>query len=440
LRREGAIYRGTGPRPLLSTLPIPIGQLPCGFAYDGFQPERCFIGAFYKDVFSNLEALRQFAAKVNPDGGALGAPTLSQLYQANEKAYAGYGQLRYEFDAGFPIDGTIGVRVVRTEASLTGNQRNDQTGVVSEITRTNEYTDVLPNVSMRLAFQDNLQARLAYTETRTRPNFSDLNPSGTIFPPSGACQTQGPTSPNCFQNANGGNPDLQPIESRNFDATLEYYFARQGAFTLSLFHRDVKNFIFRSTQDVPGAGQNGITLRLEAPFNTGDGKISGFEAAFTTFFDYDWLPDFARGFGVQANYTYIDASTELAPQYSNNQLKGQQDFPGVSKHSYNLVGMYERNNISARLAYNWRSDFAVEPRDIQGNQAFLRQDSLGTLDFSASYTPFENITIAFDALNLLAGSQPIRTYRAFAGGNGATFPWGRKYLERVYSIGIRFRY
>jgi TonB-dependent receptor len=439
-RSEGAVYRGTGPRPALSALPIPIGALRCGFVYDDFQAERCFVGASFKDVFANLDALRQFAAQTEPGPGPLGAPVLARQYTANEKSYAGYGQLRYEFDAGFPIDGSIGVRVVQTKSSLTGNQRNDATGVVSEITRDNEYTDVLPNVSMRLGFLTNLQARLAYTETRTRPNFSDLSPSGSIFPPSGACQTEGTSSPNCFQNANGGNPDLRPIESRNYDATLEYYFARQGAFTLSLFHRDVKNFIFRSTQDIAGAGQNGIRLRLDAPFNTGNGKISGFEAAFTTFFDYDWLPDFARGFGVQANYTYIDASTELAPQYSNNQLKGQQDFPGVSKHSYNLVGMYERNKLSARLAYNWRSDFAVEPRDIQGNQAFLRQDSLGTLDFSASYTPVENLTIAFDALNLLAGSQPIRTYRAFAGGNGAVFPWGRKYLERVYSIGVRFRY
>ncbi|HEX9946346.1 MAG TPA: TonB-dependent receptor [Allosphingosinicella sp.] len=438
-RREGDVYRPAGVRPPLSSLPIGIGPLRCGFAYDDFQAERCFIGASYGDVFSNLDELRQFATQNNPDGGALGAPVSRQLYTANEKSYAGYGQLRYEFDVGIPIDGNIGVRVVQTKSSLIGEQRGP-TGAVTTITRENDYTDILPNVSMRLGFRENLQARLAYTETRTRPNFSDLNPSGSISPPSGACQSEGLNSPNCFQNANGGNPDLQPIESRNFDATLEYYFARQGAFTLSAFHRDVKNFIFRSTQDIAGAGQGGITLRLDAPFNTGNGSISGFEAAFTTFFDYDWLPGFARGFGVQANYTYLDASTELAPQYSDNQLPGQQDFPGVSKHSYNLVGMYERNNISARLAYNWRSDFAVEPRDIQGNQAFLRQDSLGTLDFSASYTPVKNLTIAFDALNLLAGSQPIRTYRAFAGGNGATFPWGRKYLERVFSIGIRFRY
>ncbi|MGZ8308117.1 MAG: TonB-dependent receptor domain-containing protein, partial [Allosphingosinicella sp.] len=266
-----------------------------------------------------------------------------------------------------------------------------------------------------------------------------LTPSITVFSPSGACTTLGVNDPNCFQDASGGNPDLRPIQSRNYDATLEYYFARQGSMSLALFRRDVRGFIFRSRETVPYDSPIG-EIRLDAPFNSGKGKIEGAEFAFTTFFDYDWLPGFAKGFGIQANYTYIDASTELAAQYRDNQLPGQQDFPNVSKHAYNLIGMYERNNVTARLAYNWRSQFVVDYRDIQGLQAPLRQDSLGQLDFSMSYTPIKNVTIAFDALNILAGKQPIRTYREFAGGNGATFPWGRKYLERVFSLGVRFRY
>ncbi|HEX8307645.1 MAG TPA: TonB-dependent receptor, partial [Allosphingosinicella sp.] len=284
-----------------------------------------------------------------------------------------------------------------------------------------------------------LQARLAYTETRTRPNFNDLTPAITLSAPEGACAIQGPQGSNCFQNASGGNPDLRPIESRNYDATLEYYFARQGSASVALFRRDVRGFIFRSRETVPFDSPIG-EIRLDAPFNAGKGKIEGAEFAFTTFFDYDWLPGFAKGFGFQANYTYINASTELSSQYRDNQLPGQQDFPNVSKHAYNLVGLYERNNVSARLAYNWRSNFVVDYRDIQGLQAPLRQDSLGQLDFSMSYTPFKNLTFAFDALNILAGKQPIRTYREFAGGNGAIFPFQRKYLERVFSLGIRFRY
>jgi len=442
-REEGTLYRSTDgvTRPPLANLPISIGRVGCGFAYDNYQPERCFVGTSFGEVFSNVDALRNFASTVNPNGGPLGDVGIDPLsiYDANEKTYSGYGQLKFEFGGSMPIDGAVGLRVVRTVNHLDSSQRDAVTGVISPITRTNRYTDLLPNASIRVQFMPELQARLAYTETRTRPNFNDLTPSITVFAPSGACTTLGVNDPNCFQDASGGNPDLRPIQSRNYDATLEYYFARQGSLSLALFRRDVRGFIFRSRETVPFDSPIG-EIRLDAPFNSGKGKIEGAELAFTTFFDYDWLPGFAKGFGIQANYTYIDASTELAAQYRDNQLPGQQDFPNVSKHAYNLIGMYERNNVTARLAYNWRSQFVVDYRDIQGLQAPLRQDSLGQLDFSMSYTPIENVTIAFDALNILAGKQPIRTYREFAGGNGATFPWGRKYLERVFSLGVRFRY
>jgi TonB-dependent receptor len=442
-REEGTLYRSTDGvvRPPLANLPIGLGPVGCGFAYDHIQAETCFVGVSFNDVFANVDALRGFATNVNPNGGPLGDVGIDPLsiYDANEKTYAAYGQVKYEFGTSIPIDGAIGLRVVRTVDTLDSSQRDAATGVISPITRKSHYTDLLPNASLRVQFMPNLQGRLAYTETRTRPNFNDLTPSITIFSPSGACTTLGLQNPNCFQDASGGNPDLKPIQSRNYDATLEYYFARQGSLSAALFRRDVRGFIFRSRETVPFANPIG-EIRLDAPFNSGKGKIEGAELAFTTFFDYDWLPGFAKGFGIQANYTYIDASTELAAQYRDNQLPGQQDFPGVSKHAYNLIGMYERNNVSARLAYNWRSKFVVDYRDIQGLQAPLIQDSLGQLDFSMSYTPVKNLTVAFDALNILAGKQPIRTYREFAGGNGATFPWGRKYLERVFSLGIRFRY
>jgi TonB-dependent receptor len=442
-REEGSLYRSTDGvvRPPLTSLPIDVGQVGCGFTYDNYQPERCFVGVSFGDVFSNIDQLRAFATTVNPGGGPLGDAGIDPLsvYDANEKTYAGYGQLKFEFGSSIPIDGAIGVRVVRTVNRLASFQRDDVTGAITPITRTNRYTDILPNASVRVEFMPNLQGRLAYTETRTRPNFTDLSPGITLNTPTSACQDLGLDNDGCFQNASGGNPDLKPIQSRNYDATLEYYFARQGSASVALFRRDVDGFIFRSRETVPFDNPIG-EIRLDAPFNSGKGKIEGAEFAFTTFFDYDWLPGFAKGFGVQANYTYINASTELSSQYRDNQLPGQQDFPNVSKHAYNLVGLYERNNVSARLAYNWRSSFVVDYRDIQGLQAPLRQDSLGQLDFSMSYTPFENLTIAFDALNILAGKQPIRTYREFAGGNGATFPWGRKYLERVFSIGVRFRY
>lgn len=197
----------------------------------------------------------------------------------------------------------------------------------------------------------------------------------------------------------------------------------------------MSNFIFRNsvTEEITGA-PNVIT---NLPTNGGNGRLQGAEVAFTSFLDFDSLPEWARGFGMQANYTYIDASTELAPGFQDR-LPGQQPFPGVSEHSYNVVGLYERSQFSARLAYNWRSDFVIEYQDLQqGFLSPLTQQGLGTLDFSATITPIENITVAFDMLNILA--QPVKTDRVYNEA-GDSYNFQTRYLERVYSLGVRFRF
>ncbi len=72
--------------------------------------------------------------------------------------------------------------------------------------------------------------------------------------------------------------------------------------------------------------------------NGGSGTLKGVEAALT---QRIW-----GGFGVQANYTYSDAS-----------LDSGNPFPGNSKDTYNLVAYFENPLISARLAYTFRSHF-----------------------------------------------------------------------------------
>jgi TonB-dependent receptor len=431
-RRNGQRYIGTLGRGIrYFDLPIE-GHNLTGFTYDDLQPERTFPQATFKSVFDNIDELRTLT------GFPTGAPPFNPLetFEANEENYALYGQARYNFDLGIPVSGTVGLRAVHTKTALTGTSRQFTTTgeVTAPITASNEYWDYLPSISARLEFTPELQLRLAHTETRTRPNFDQLNPGGFLGTVPSVC-TPDPDAPNCFRSFDGGNPGLQPLQSKNYDASLEYYFSRNGFASLAFFRRDVSNFIFRTTTtlEIPDAPD----LQGNLPVNGGKGRLDGVEAQITTFLDFPWVPNWAQGFGFQANYTYIDAGTELAPAIAT-QLPGRQPVPNVSKHAYNLVAMYERSNVSARLAYNWRSKFVVEYQNLQQNfWSPLYQDSLGTLDFSASYTPIENVTIAFDFLNILA--DPRKTYRAYNTA-GDTYRFQTIYLERVYSLGVRFRF
>jgi outer membrane receptor protein involved in Fe transport len=188
-------------------------------------------------------------------------------------------------------------------------------------------------------------------------------------------------------------------------------------------------------------------LNINRPFNGDDGRLQGVEVSLGTFFDFDFLPEWARGFGLRGNYTYIDAGAEL-PADQAESLPGQQPVVGVSEHAYNIVALYEKPQFSARLAYNYQSsfvdgynrvrDFTLPAAGLPNSAPFLPiiEDGRGVLDFSASVNPRENVTIAFNVSNILG--TPVRRHRAYNVA-GDIFPRQVKYLERIFSLGVRVR-
>jgi TonB-dependent receptor len=146
------------------------------------------------------------------------------------------------------------------------------------------------------------------------------------------------------------------------------------------------------------------------PVNAPGAKISGFEAAYNQFFDF--LPHPFDGLGVQANFTYVKNSgitnTNLgAPNTPTNTNAGNAGtsldpgaLEGISKYSYNLVGMYEKGPISARVAYNWRSKYLVTAVDCCVYLPVWQKAS-GFLDASIRYRIGDAIELSVEASNLL---------------------------------------
>ena len=58
------------------------------------------------------------------------------------------------------------------------------------------------------------------------------------------------------------------------------------------------------------------------------------------------------GFGFIANGTIVDSKTS----YDDMDLSQQFVVSGISD-SANLIGFYEKNGLSIRIAYNWRDKF-----------------------------------------------------------------------------------
>ncbi|WP_267396163.1 MULTISPECIES: TonB-dependent receptor [unclassified Sphingomonas] len=452
-RDFGSIYNNVAvpgvngaPNILFEDQGIPLTSLPGadvratlpGFTFNNAQPNVAYAALTRDSIRDNLAALRTFFRE--PAGTVAFDPL--QRFRANEKSYAAYAQLKYGFDlGGITIDGLAGLRAVKTKTRVDATSSID--GVIAPSTAKNDYTDYLPNGSARIAFTDKLQLRLAYTKTRTRPNFIDLRPNLTLgtpptFPEGSPCLD--PTSStynsrNCARGGSEGNPDLKPLTSNNYDVSLEYYFSRTGSFTAAVFRHDVKGFL-ATVNNVYRDPTYGL-VAVDQPVNLGRTRLQGAEVQFTSFLDINGLPEWAKGFGVQANGTFIDAKGDLQPNFGATYDNQQQRFPGVSKWAYNVIALYEKPRFSARLAYNYRSDFvsyySLETFDPIAHPTI--EKGRGQLDFSTTMTPLPNITLAFDIVNLLGN--PIQRDRQYDDGN-----YRRQvlYIERAYSLGVRFRF
>lgn len=396
---------------------IPLSQLPGiesggvvrrGFRGTDVQPVTQWFAPSTKGVRDNLPALIDFVRRNGATNYAGDRPTDNPVsgYRSNEKLYSVYAQLRYEADVGFPIDGVAGTRITFIDQTLNGFGNitlPDNSTQLAPIEGNPSYTVVLPNASARARFTDKLQLRLSYAQTVTLPGFGDLNPSLTL----------GTTSTPI--RGSGGNPNLRPVTSDNYDASLEYYFSHNSYLSLAGFYKKIDGFINRldATEIDPTFGQ----VIVSRPRNASAGKVKGIEASYQTFFDF--LPGALSGFGTQVNATYIKVNEQIT---------------GVSKWTYNLIGFYEKGPVSARLAYNRRSRYIQNFVTNQDTNLLQTQYAapVSRLDFSASVTPVEQVTITFDVANILA--QPFRNYI-----DSDLYPRDVRVEGRVFSLGARFR-
>lgn len=439
----------------ISAVPLDYVLQPRGFRGDKNAPfPVSWFGPTFDSVHANLTDLRQFNI-TRTGSGSLTGPAVDpgRTFNINEKTYAGYAQANYAFDAGsVTIDGELGLRVVRTETDTNGTLFS-VTGP-TPISFKNAYTDWLPSANMRVQFTPQLQARLAFTQTRTRPNFAQLNPALRLAP-AAPCA---PGQTNCIRTGSGGNPFLAPLDSDNYDASLEYYFSRSGFASVGVFQRDMKGFIANRAFEFPQPDpETGRTLVISGPINTRQAKIKGAEAQVSGFFDF--LPGWLSGFGAQANVTYIDAKAEFGffcPATANapcvagpgapNAATLTTRIPDVSRWTYNLVGMYERDGLTLRLAYNRRSGFPEADRAERDGFFTLqgRGNPVSRLDWSSSYAVTDNVTLFFDWTNILNNPFKSDIVRVnYPGGVPSAeevFPMVVRFEESVLSGGVRFRF
>jgi TonB-dependent receptor len=340
------------------------------------------------------------------------------------------------------------------------------------------HTNWLPSFNVRFGLDDRDFIRFAYSRALSRPdigllrNYVQINlPVINTTPDSPYVVYNSPTAAHVpanvigykfIFNATAGNAALLPEIADQFDLSYERYFGPSSSLTLGLFYKKLTNSLnyakFERTFTNNGATQ---TADILGPVNQQDGgKLKGLEFGYQTFFDF--LPGLLNGLGMQANYTYVSQSgihnSNLITATSsgglgafgagNTVLSGvvidSHRLQGVSDHTFNLVGLYEKGPVGLRLAYNWRSRYLTQNLDCCiGLPVF--QKAAGFLDGSVRYSVGSHLELSLDVTNLLdtrvAYQQQIFGDSSATPGAAAVYRdsgWSR--VDRRYQFGIRAKF
>jgi iron complex outermembrane receptor protein len=316
--------------------------------------------------------------------------TKPSMWGVKEKVSSFYLDSKWE---GSGWSANVGMRMVRVNSTSTGISRallsavkspNDTTYISNwgpNVTTTvsNSYHSFLPSANLKLDLTQDMLLRLAASKTETRPTLSQMGVDNWYGGRFGDVQT------------GGGNPNLKPMQSKNFDVSYEWYLSKTNYVSAAVFLKNVSDFLETKLVDmkIPQFDEVVHDTRVR---NGQKGKIKGVEIAGQ--YAFDTAIPMLRGFGVAANYTYVDATATRDVDAGTPEC----GYPGLSPQSYNGSVFYENSKFQARVSYNWRNHFSI---DCGGGSTQPRnRAAYGQTDASLRYNLTPTMAIYADAINL----------------------------------------
>ncbi|HEY0684181.1 MAG TPA: TonB-dependent receptor [Steroidobacter sp.] len=408
--------------------------------------------ALFNQFFTfDFETVRGIAARAAGDESLYRAsPILDTDRRVKEESKSAFVQFSTQWEWGLPMQGAVGLRYEQTDVTsralvpvptgivwVADNEFSLQTtgGTFEQLE--GDYDYVLPSLDFAVDITDTLKARASYGQSIGRPLWDDIQGGRTL---NRLVRIDGGTG-------NQGNPALKPLESENFDLSLEWYYGESNYMAVGYFRKNIDNYIGTTIQQqtpyelltpsggayfnaavaagcaTPAcirqyiftnfAGQPGVTVTgadettgdllgtiagvagdpvatfaIEVPLNQKSATLDGWEFNIQHMFG-------DTGFGVSANYTLVDSGLV----YDNYSRSDQFALVGLSDAA-NLVAFYENDKFQVRAAYNWRDKFLANTIDGGGLPNPVYTEAYGQFDVTTSYTWNDNLTLMAEVINL----------------------------------------
>jgi len=383
-----------------------------------------------------------------PDTG--GANTGASGGYIDEKSPAGFIEVNgVQPIAGNDLRFNVGVRYVHTKQTIGGrvsvsDPRNSiptalpdgarYPNVVNFVYTTNSYSKWLPAVNLAYNVGDHAVARVAASETMTRPDPSAQLPGVNFGAPSA-------------DQASIGNPALKPYFSKNIDLGFEYYTGREGLISFNAFRKSLTGFTTNNivtqpfsylaqygiTYDTLGATQKAaidlrggpsvaqvqITSQINVPNKL---VINGLEFQWVQPLDFVTERFGIKGLGINANATIVDQSSD-----------GPAIAFGVAKYTYNVTGYYENHGVTLRVTTTFRKGSQSSSANQNGiAAAALFADDYRQFDFSSIFDLEKMFGIrhapqlTFDVVNFT--NSTLRSHFQFSDATFTQYKPGRQFL------------
>ncbi|AHX15482.1 TonB-dependent receptor [Dyella jiangningensis] len=337
------------------------------------------------------------------------------IYKVNEKDTAAYAQANF---AGDRWSGNIGLRYVYTKEDINYNSSavsaytsagpitGSAFGDYYVNTYNHSYDRFLPSANFKFNISDDVIARFAASQTMTRPDYSALAGSYSLD--------------DLTHTGSGGNPQLKPLISTNFDAGLEWYFAPRGLVSAGVYNMQLSDYINFGTQNIQFKDQQAsntaghdvfATYQVSVPTNV-NGHVKGVEL--------NYIQPIGDYFGVQTNYTFASGSAEDG-----------KPLQGTSKNTFNVSGYFENEMFNARISYTYRSSFYA---GVSRTDTFY-QAGIGNLAASFGYNINSWLSLTLDAMNL---NNPKLKYYTVNPSYGKQ-PYAFYVNGRQYYLNLRFK-
>lgn len=243
------------------------------------------------------------------------------------------------------------------------------------------YSKFLPSLNVGYWLRRDLLLRAAVARVMARPSLNQLAPTRTDN-----------TLDRTFAVFYDGNAELEPVEADQADLSIEWYFDDKSVLSGAVFWKDISNFITYELQEnvdigvianIGGAGDAPLLYDVSRPINGDTAEVVGLEFGAQHFF--------ANGFGLRANYAWIDTKA-----YIDGVDVGQLE--GVSESAYSVALMFENDRWDAQLAADYSGEY-TEITDAVGGLS-QKAEPITWVTASVAYRIADSFTVSLEGRNL----------------------------------------